>query len=259
MPSPCRGRVLGRLLFRAGVAQLAERQPSKLHVAGSNPVSRSTPLVRAHDDTITARLVHPCRVAGVTESAATTLDDTKPAGTGSTGPPGCVDRASPRTLTPGPLTPALRGKDKLVVLLRRAGTRLSCSMVGRILARLRRNGELREPAGPRSSVRRRVWRRPHAVRLPVDHRIAGPGDLVELDTLDVRPPGTAHPLRAVGAAPQRPGPHGGLWSSTRWPRGCPSRSAPSASTTAPSSWPSSRRPAWSGASACMSCRPAHPS
>ena len=27
---------------RAGVAQLAERQPSKLHVAGSNPVSRST-------------------------------------------------------------------------------------------------------------------------------------------------------------------------------------------------------------------------
>src|SRR4030095_603377 len=29
---------------RAGVAQLAERQPSKLHVAGSRPVSRSTPL-----------------------------------------------------------------------------------------------------------------------------------------------------------------------------------------------------------------------
>ena len=28
---------------RAGVAQLAERQPSKLHVAGSIPVSRSTP------------------------------------------------------------------------------------------------------------------------------------------------------------------------------------------------------------------------
>ena len=27
---------------RAGVAQLAERQPSKLNVAGSNPVSRST-------------------------------------------------------------------------------------------------------------------------------------------------------------------------------------------------------------------------
>ena len=31
----------GRVAARAGVAQLAERQPSKLNVAGSNPVSRS--------------------------------------------------------------------------------------------------------------------------------------------------------------------------------------------------------------------------
>jgi hypothetical protein len=29
------------LIPRAGVAQLVERQPSKLNVAGSNPVSRS--------------------------------------------------------------------------------------------------------------------------------------------------------------------------------------------------------------------------
>ena len=41
-------------LPRAGVAQLAERQPSKLHVAGSIPVSRSTPLSCAQGDTITA-------------------------------------------------------------------------------------------------------------------------------------------------------------------------------------------------------------
>ena len=33
-------------VLRAGVAQLAERQPSKLHVASSNLVSRSTPLIR---------------------------------------------------------------------------------------------------------------------------------------------------------------------------------------------------------------------
>jgi hypothetical protein len=44
---PRRGRlVVNPIRFslpspRAGVAQLAERQPSKLHVAGSNPVSRS--------------------------------------------------------------------------------------------------------------------------------------------------------------------------------------------------------------------------
>lgn len=79
------------------------------------------------------------------------------------------------------------GKDKLAVLLRREGLRLSVSMVGRILARLRATGELREPAGRRVSVRRRTWSRPHAVRLPAAWPIERPGDLVELDTLDVRP------------------------------------------------------------------------
>ncbi len=91
------------------------------------------------------------------------------------------------------------GKDKLVVLLRRVGVRLSCSMVGRILARLRRNGALRKPAGRRISVRRRRWARPYAVRRPADHAIARPGDLVELDTLDVRPPGVTHALKQFTA------------------------------------------------------------
>jgi transposase InsO family protein len=91
------------------------------------------------------------------------------------------------------------GKDKLVVLLRRAGTRLSCSMVGRILTRLRRNGELREPVGRRISVRRRRWARPYAVRKPADWRAERPGDLVELDTLDVRPPGVTHALKQFTA------------------------------------------------------------
>jgi transposase InsO family protein len=79
------------------------------------------------------------------------------------------------------------GKDKLAVLLRREGVRLSVSMVGRILARLRATGELREPRGRRVSVRQRRWQRPHAVRLPAAWPIERPGDLVELDTLDVRP------------------------------------------------------------------------
>ena len=55
------------------------------------------------------------------------------------------------------------GKDKLVVLLRRAGLRLSTSTVGRILARLLRSGELREPRRRGISARKRAWRRPHAV------------------------------------------------------------------------------------------------
>jgi putative transposase len=79
------------------------------------------------------------------------------------------------------------GKDKLVVLLRRAGVRLSTSMVGRILARLRRSGELHEPRRRRMSVHQRRWLRPYAIRKPADWAVERPGDLVELDTLDVRP------------------------------------------------------------------------
>jgi putative transposase len=79
------------------------------------------------------------------------------------------------------------GKDKLAVLLRREGRPLAVSRVGRILARLRRSGELREPLGRRISARKRPWRRPYAVRKPRDYVAARPGDLVQLDTLDVRP------------------------------------------------------------------------
>jgi len=83
------------------------------------------------------------------------------------------------------------GKDKLVVILRRQDHRLSTSMVGRILARLLHTGELREPVIRRVSVRRRTWTRPWAVRTPAGHRPVHPGDLVQVDTLDIRPvPGT---------------------------------------------------------------------
>ena len=79
------------------------------------------------------------------------------------------------------------GKDKLVVLLRRDGTVLSTSMVGRILDRLRATGELREPRRRRMSVRQRRWARPYAIRRPAAWAVERPGDLVELDTLDIRP------------------------------------------------------------------------
>lgn len=83
------------------------------------------------------------------------------------------------------------GKDKLAVVLRREGVVLSSSMVGRILTRLHRTGELREPRRRGISARKRAWRRPHAVRKPADFVAARPGDLVQLDTLDIRPiPGT---------------------------------------------------------------------
>lgn len=79
------------------------------------------------------------------------------------------------------------GKDKLVVLLRREGQRVSTSMVGRILTHVKQRGVLREPPHHRIVPRRRPLRRPYATRKPKDYVVQAPGDLVQVDTLDVRP------------------------------------------------------------------------
>jgi len=60
-------------------------------------------------------------------------------------------------------------------------------MVGRILTDLKRRGILKEAAQRAISVRRRQWCRPYAVRKPKEYVVKEPGDLVQLDTLDVRP------------------------------------------------------------------------
>jgi len=80
------------------------------------------------------------------------------------------------------------GKDKLAVLLRQEKLPVSTSMVGRILTHLKRQGRLVEP--PRSGVagsRRALRPRPYAVRKPKQYAVSQPGDLVQVDTLDVRP------------------------------------------------------------------------
>ena len=79
------------------------------------------------------------------------------------------------------------GKDKLAVLLRREGWSVSTSMVGRILRRLREQGVLVDPPRQPVSARKRPWFRPYAVRKPKDYGVAFPGDLVQVDTLDLRP------------------------------------------------------------------------
>ena len=80
------------------------------------------------------------------------------------------------------------GKDKLVVLLRREKVSVSTSMVGRILQHLKRCGRLVE--APHSGVpgsRRALRPRPYAVRKPKQYAVSQPGDLVEVDTMEVRP------------------------------------------------------------------------
>jgi len=79
------------------------------------------------------------------------------------------------------------GKDKLVVLLSRDGMDISVSMVGRILKKLKERGILREPVMSRISAQRRLMQRIYAVRKPKAYKARLPGDLVEVDTLDVRP------------------------------------------------------------------------
>lgn len=79
------------------------------------------------------------------------------------------------------------GKDKLVVLLRDAGWEVSTSMVGRILTKLKAQGVLKEPPRPHVTRQRARVARPYAIRKPKDYAVAAPGDLVEIDTMDLRP------------------------------------------------------------------------
>ncbi len=78
------------------------------------------------------------------------------------------------------------GKDKLAVMLKGEEIYLSVSRVGRILAYLKARGVLREPVRA-NKARGRRWKRPYGVRRPKDYVADAPGDLVQMDTLDVRP------------------------------------------------------------------------
>jgi putative transposase len=82
------------------------------------------------------------------------------------------------------------GKAKLAVLLRRQGIDLSVSMVGRILRQLNANDQLRDVPARRRPTKRVP--RPYAIRKPKDYVVQAPGDLVQVDTLDVQVVPGAH-------------------------------------------------------------------
>ena len=80
------------------------------------------------------------------------------------------------------------GKDRLVILLRREGSTCPASTVGRILKKLTGRGVLKEPLPNHISAGKSQRQHPYAVRKPKDYVAAKePGDIVEVDTLDVRP------------------------------------------------------------------------
>ena len=80
------------------------------------------------------------------------------------------------------------GKKKLAVLLKRGGLRVSASTVGRVMNRLKARGLLVEPLNvTQAKLARKRRRKPrYAIRKPKDYRIEGPGDLVQVDTLQIK-------------------------------------------------------------------------
>jgi putative transposase len=80
------------------------------------------------------------------------------------------------------------GKAKLAVLLSREGIKVSASTVGRVMDRLKARGVLVEPENVRQAkLARRRRRKPrYAIRMPKGYRVEAPGDVVQVDTLQVR-------------------------------------------------------------------------
>lgn len=79
------------------------------------------------------------------------------------------------------------GKEKLCVLMGREGWDISASTVGRILTYLKKRGKLHDlPKKSAQIVTRKRKKRPYALRKPKNYAVEQPGDLVQVDTLDVK-------------------------------------------------------------------------
>ena len=79
------------------------------------------------------------------------------------------------------------GKEKINILLKRDGVLTSVSTVGRTIKRLKNKSILREPIPNFISSKKRFLKRAWGVRKPEGYTPSFPGDLVQIDTLDVRP------------------------------------------------------------------------
>jgi putative transposase len=79
------------------------------------------------------------------------------------------------------------GKEKIKILLKRESLIVSASTVGRTIKRLRDRGILKEPRLHYISSKKKYLKRQWAVRKPYGYKEQQAGDLVEVDTLDIRP------------------------------------------------------------------------
>ncbi len=72
------------------------------------------------------------------------------------------------------------------MLLRAEGHDCSVSTAGRILSYLKKRGVLVEPKRRAIAAKLKSWR-PYGIRKPRAYEATAPGDLVQVDTLDLRP------------------------------------------------------------------------
>lgn len=79
------------------------------------------------------------------------------------------------------------GKEKIARLMWRQGVNVSVSTVGRTITRLKLKGLLREPVPNFISAKKRYLKRAWGIRKPETFKAHFPGDLVQVDTLDIRP------------------------------------------------------------------------
>ena len=91
------------------------------------------------------------------------------------------------------------GKDTLTPILRREGIQVSVSMVGRILAKLKREGRLLPATTTDPNIHSVSYMRPYARRKPRDYVAEAPGDLVQVDSADVRWTGLAQGYKHFSA------------------------------------------------------------
>ncbi len=79
------------------------------------------------------------------------------------------------------------GKEKIARLIWKKGYQISVSSVGRTIGRLKERGVLREPIANFISSKKRYLKRAWGVRKPDTFHAHIPGDLVQVDTMDIRP------------------------------------------------------------------------
>ncbi len=79
------------------------------------------------------------------------------------------------------------GKEKIKVLLEEDQITASVSTVGRVIADLKQRGQIPTVRYKKCWKPRRKSKRPYAIRKPRDYEALEPGDIIQVDTLDVHP------------------------------------------------------------------------